>query len=472
MKKSAYKSIFHLYFIFFFLLIITIAIGITMLFYTITIHKSNGQAELSNWPKQFTENFSEQIFFVNDIPQIKQTGVEQLQTNNLWLQIINENGTELLNYKTPQQLPTHYSDSELLKLYQTGGNSDTTAFLGNIQYKGQDFIYIIGFPVKITKVTMYVATDKFTGGKPILLGLMAVMFVIVLLLGIGYGYWITKNMSRITTAINEVSKRFYLPIQNNSSFSEVYDSLNVLDAEIRASDEMRVKNEKMRQEWITNITHDLKTPLSPIKGYAELIIDPCYELTSTEIHKYAEVILKNTTYAQALIDDLKLTYQLENEMIPVHKTSGNIVRFIKELIIDLLNHPDYETRNISFYSSDESIVLNFDPLLLKRAYNNLLINALIHTDTATQISVSIKSERDIQICIQDNGPGISDEDLKHLFIRYYRGTNTEQKTEGTGLGMAIAKQIIELHDGTITANSTLDIGTSFIIEFPKGLEKN
>jgi signal transduction histidine kinase len=273
-------------------------------------------------------------------------------------------------------------------------------------------------------------------------------------------------MSRITKAIHAISKRFYLPIENNSSFSEVYDSLNVLDAEIRASDEISVKIEKMRQEWITNITHDLKTPLSPIKGYAELILDPYYELTSNEIHKYAEIILKNTTYAQALIDDLKLTYQLENEMIPIHKMSGNMVRFIKELIIDLLNHPDYASRNFSFYSSDENIVLNFDPLLLKRAYNNVLINALIHTDTATQISVSIKAEKGMQIYIQDNGPGMTDEDLKHLFIRYYRGTNTEQKPEGTGLGMAIAKQIIELHDGTITANSTLGIGTSFIIEFP------
>lgn len=111
-------------------------------------------------------------------------------------------------------------------------------------------------------------------------------------------------------------------------------------------------------------------------------------------------------------------------------------------------------------------MLLFDAVLLKRALNNLLINALVHNSKETEIAVFIKAEENIQICIQDNGRGLSEEELSNLFTRYYRGTNTKAKPEGTGLGMAISKQIIELHDGSITVESELGIGTEIAIKFP------
>lgn len=162
------------------------------------------------------------------------------------------------------------------------------------------------------------------------------------------------------------------------------------------------KNEKLREEWIANITHDLKTPLSPIKGYAELISDPDSETEPDEIRKYGGIILKNTAYAEELINDLKLTYQLKNEMLPLNKSRQNIIRFAKELVIDLLNNPEYESRDISFYSPVENAEFFFDRVLLKRALNNLLTNALVHNNKDTKVTVSIKMGDKIQINIQIN----------------------------------------------------------------------
>lgn len=465
MKRSGYKSVFHIYFICFILLIGMLVAGIGMVLFTITIQKPDGHAGLSNWPIYFTEDFSAHIVFSDHTPQIKQSGLKQLQENNLWIQIVDTNGNEVQHYNKPQEIPFHYSPSELLFLYQNG-TTDYTIFLGSIWHNGLEWTYIIGFPVQISKITMYFNENRFTSGKPILRGMIAVMFLFIIALGLFYSFWLTKQMTRITKVIEEIALRTYTPVTNNGVFHDVYDGLNALSAEIRSSDEMRARNEKLREEWIANITHDLKTPLSPIRGYAELLSDPDYVIEPDEIRKYGDTILKNTAYAEKLIDDLKLTYQLQNEMLPLHKNNQNMVRFVKELVIGFLNNPEYESRNITFYSTDEDIQLLFDPVLLKRALNNLLANALIHNSKETEVAVSVKAEKNVQICIQDNGKGIAKEALSNLFTRYYQGTNTEAKPEGTGLGLAIAKQIIEMHGGSIFVESYVGIGTRFIVEFP------
>lgn len=125
-------------------------------------------------------------------------------------------------------------------------------------------------------------------------------------------------------------------MQARGSFKDIYDSLNVLDTEIKASDKIKEQTEKMREEWISNITHDLKGPLSPIKGYAELILENDIE-DEKQRKRYAQVMLKNVTYMETLIHDLKLTYQLKNGMIPFKRQEKNIIRFLKELVIDILN---------------------------------------------------------------------------------------------------------------------------------------
>lgn len=466
MKKS-YKSFFHIYFIFLFFLIGMIIAGASLVFYMITIQKPNGQIGLSNWPKYFVEDFEREIIFVKDKPQLKQSGLEELQNNDLWIQIIDESGMEVFSYKKPEGIANHYSCLELLQFPQTGGDANTSIFIGNTYNGNQKFAYIIGFPVKISKVTMYLDANKFTSGKPIFIGVIGSAFLIVIIAGFSYGYWVTKQLSRMTKAVVEVAERSYLQIQDHGSFGDIYDSINALDSEIWISDEKKAKDEKIREEWIANITHDLKTPLSSIKGYVELMMDNGHLITIDKMQKYVRITLKNVAYAESIIDDLKLTYQLENGMILLQKSKGNLSRFLKELIIDILNHPDYQLRNISFCCDEKAIEFYYEPKLLTRAFNNILINEIIHNSQETEVIVSIKSIPTIEICIKDNGRGMNDEELSNLFTRYYRGTNTEQKTEGTGLGMAIAKQIIEFHGGTIKVESSPEQGTIIFIVFPK-----
>ncbi len=465
MRRSGYKSIFHIYIIFFIMIIGTLAAGFGMILYNITIQKPDGQIGISSWPINFTKSFSKYITVTENKPLVKQSGLKLLEDNRLWFQIIDEYGDEIQSFQKPQGITTHYSPSNFIRIYQ-GDIKDFTVFTGELKAGNKEWTYLIGFPARISKVTMYFNKDRFHTLRPIAAVMLYAMLLLFIISCFIYGLFLAKKLMQIRKSIREISARNYMPGKISGSFSEIYEELNILNAEIKSSDEARRKDDRLREEWIANITHDLKTPLSPIRGYAELLSDPASITEPDKINRYGDIILKNTAFAEELLNDLKLTYQLKNDMLLLHLGKQNMVRFIKELIIDLLNNPEYEARYISFHSLSENIELAIDTVLLKRAFNNLLTNALIHNSKDTEIRVCMKTEDRVRIEIQDNGRGLTKEELDRLFIRYYRGNSAKDKPEGSGLGMAIAKQIIELHGGSIQAESKPGYGCCMIIEFP------
>ncbi len=468
MKKSGYRTVFHVYLIFFLSLLGVIIAAVGIFYLLITVQTPSDFTIRSDWPKTFTEDFREQIIFINDKPQVKQAGIELLRKNSIGLQILDHSGYEIFSYQRPKQADATYSNTELLYLYQTGQleNSETTSFVGTVIINGNDYAYILHFPVKISKITMYLNGDRFTDGKTIVILIVGILFAVVLVSGIIYGFWTTRIMSRLTASISEIATRRYLPIQVHGAFGDIYDSLNTLDTEIKTSDRLRRQTEKMREEWIANITHDLKTPLSPIKGYAEILQENGSK-TEEQYGRYARVMLKNVAYMETLIDDLKLTYQLENGMIPLKRQEQNFIRFLKELVIGILNNPEYEHRTIHFETAEKTALFSFDQTLLTRAFHNLIINAFVHGNEKTEITLQFSVfDTILQIIVSDNGNGMTAEEASSLFQRYYRGTNTDHKPEGTGLGLAITKSIVELHGGTISVSSISGIGTTFQMQFP------
>ncbi len=267
--------------------------------------------------------------------------------------------------------------------------------------------------------------------------------------------------------IENISQRTYTRLPEKGIFSEVYGALNKMDMEIRNSDKIQEETDRVRNEWITNITHDLKTPLSPIKGYAELLTSNA-EIDKATMQEYGGIILKNVNHTEKLINDLKLTYQLDSGSMPFNPQFVKLARYMKELVIDIVNDPAFKDRNIVFESNAQDIEICIDTDLFRRAMNNLIINALTHNPPETKVTISIdtNSEKEACVYISDNGKGMSDEEQAELFNRYYRGTNTKEKPEGSGLGLAIAKQIINLHNGNIHVKSELNEGTQFTIILP------
>ena len=466
MKKSGYKSILILYSTLFILSVLIILVGTLLVMNIIAATDPNGNTVKSNWPQEYTRNFSVYFDLDGDVPNISEAGIQSLDNNRLWLQILDENGNEALAHNTTAAQPKHYSPIDFLRLYQGEGNQSETVFADRVTTSAGQWTYVIGFPMNITKVTMLLDGESFTGGKSIIIMLISAAAMLMLLVGGVFGVWIIRHMRKMTQAIGQIAYRLYEPIQGSGPFQDVYDSLNGMNSELLKGDKESAQNEAMREEWITNITHDLKTPLSPIRGYAELLTDPDSSMAADTRIQYGHTILRNTAYAEKLVNDLKLTYQLKNNMLPLDKKQSNFARFLKELVIEILNDPEYSDRTIGFDTDNEVISFSFDEKLIKRALDNLLYNALIHNPKSTDINVSLRANDSITLIIEDNGNGMTAEETARLFERYYRGTNTEANTGGTGLGMAIAKQIIEIHDGDIDVESKVGKGTRITIDFP------
>lgn len=321
---------------------------------------------------------------------------------------------------------------------------------------------ILFFLIFIFSILLFLAGRSFSliqpGRRP--------LFIIFSIMAI-CGFWLIRHLSKIIKGIENISQRTYMPLPEKGVFSDVYGALNKMDKEIRNSDKVQEETERVRNEWITNITHDLKTPLSPIKGYAELLTENAVTDRET-IQEYGEIILKNVNHTEKLINDLKLTYQLDSGAMPFNPQAVNLVRYMKELVIDIVNDPAFKDRNIAFESNVQDLEICVDIDLFRRGMNNLIINALTHNpqETKVTISIDINSEKEACITISDNGQGMSENEQAELFNRYYRGTSTKEKPEGSGLGLAIAKQIITLHRGNILVKSKLNEGTQFTVILP------
>ena len=447
-----------------FLTIIIMAIG--LFYYVFSIPEPEG-VSITDWPQRFTNNFSIWTTYENGNLEVKDIGLKRLDEYGLWIQFLDESGEEIFSHNKPAEYPTKYSASELLAISNSSYQNGNTVFACNIEDTGGQYSYIVGFPYDIGKTELYYNGSRVSRLSLVIEILFPLSFLLLILLTMMYMIWLSRKLSKIIDGIKALSLRDYAPLKEKGVFSEIYVALNRMDSDLRKADNIKAETERTRREWITNITHDLKTPLSPIKGYAELLADSSIK-EAQEIQEYGNIILKNVNHTEKLINDLKLTYQIDSGSIPYNPKEVNITRQIKEWIIDIINNPAFSDRDIEFESDFPELVGSIDTDLFHRAVQNLIVNALTHntSDTKVKITVASTPNGSIHIVIKDNGIGIDEEELSNLFNRYYRGTNTKAKPEGSGLGLAIAKQIVLLHGGDISVNSKTNEGTEFIITLP------
>ena len=445
----------------FVLMMASITIG--LFYYIFSIPEPEGLS-IASWAQMFTDNFSVWMDYEDENLEVEKIGLDRLDEYGLWIQVIDESGQEIFSYNKPESYPTSYPASTLLAFGTSAYENENTVFVSCLEDSTVTCSYIIGFPYAIGKYMLYYNGERFTRLLPVVKKIVLSALFIFAVLVFGYVCWISRKLSNITGGIRNVSQRAYIPLKEKGMFRDIFAALNKMDMEIRQSDKIKEETENARTEWIANITHDLKTPLSPVKGYAELLADNQIAGVETA-QEYGKIILKNVSHVEKLLNDLKLTYQIDSGVVPYHPQEVLITRYVKEVVIDIINDPAFSKRIIEFESDGQELIVFLDPDLLRRAIQNIIINALIHNppDTKIKISIGKSAARVVFISICDNGSGMDEAEQAKLFNRYYRGTNTREKPEGSGLGLAIAKQIVVLHGGNISVKSSPDIGTEFII---------
>lgn len=249
-------------------------------------------------------------------------------------------------------------------------------------------------------------------------------------------------------------------------FKEVINSLKKLTNMLKESELQQKKIQQTREEWISGLSHDLKTPLSTIYGYAVMLNSSDYNWTEDEVRDFYLSIEQNASYMSDLIEDINLTYRIKNNALPMYREEVDINDFIKEVVNQFFRTNVEKHHFYTVDVEDNPIFYKIDKKYFKRIIVNLLSNAAKYNLEGTSIGVIVKQGKGcFSIHVQDNGIGMDEYTKQNLFNRYYRGTSVKEDTDGTGLGLAITKQLVEYHNGTIEVETEENKGTKITLLF-------
>lgn len=258
---------------------------------------------------------------------------------------------------------------------------------------------------------------------------------------------------------------------------ELCRSFTDMENKLSESVELKIQYEKENRELISNISHDLKTPITTIKGYVEGIMDGVAD-TPEKRDRYLRMIYNKANEMDVLINELSLYANINNNAIPYEFHRVNVKAYFSDCMEEI--QTTLATNNMmlkykDYVDPDVKVVV--DPDQLKRVINNIITNAIKYSDKENGlVEIYLYDEGDtIKVSISDDGKGIDEESLPHIFDRTFRADSARQSRGGSGLGLAICKKIIEEHGGKIWAKSKLGVGTTIMFElnkYTKGDEAN
>ncbi|MCM3117027.1 HAMP domain-containing histidine kinase [Neobacillus sp. MER 74] len=331
-----------------------------------------------------------------------------------------------------------------------------------------------------TTGTVYVLSDLYPFFKEVRKFFPLLVLSLLLVIGLTNGvltYLVSRSFIKPLFTLKHAAEQIKkgnldhgVELERKDEFGELGASFEEMRVRLRESIHLQLQYEENRKELISNISHDLKTPITGIKACVQGIQDGIADTVSKK-EKYINMIAKKADDMDHLIDELMLYSKLDLNQLPFHMEPLDIRAYLRNYIEELRHDPRMDNIKITFSSGRASPVrVMADHEKLSRVIINIIENSLKYMDKAhKEINVELfDDEAKATIHIQDNGTGIDSNELFHIFNRFYRtepSRNTD--TGGTGLGLAIVKQIVEGQGGTVWAESQLGEGTSIYFTLSK-----
>jgi signal transduction histidine kinase len=274
--------------------------------------------------------------------------------------------------------------------------------------------------------------------------------------------WITSPLQKVTGAAQALSKGKMNAIkpEGPSEIQALAKSFNDMGSKVTAS-------QRSQRDFVANVSHELRTPLTSIQGFAQAITDGTAS-ESEDIHRAAEVISTEAARMQRLVDDLLELTKLDAGGIPLHMQPIDISGLVGDVAKKMT--PLAEGAHIKLNEKfAEKMVVNGDYDKLTQVFNNLVDNAIKYTAPNGQVQITCAREKGFaKITVSDSGAGIPHGEINRIFERFYRVDKSRkvEKSKGSGLGLSIAKQIVQAHQGSIEVKSELGKGSQFIVRLP------
>ena len=294
-------------------------------------------------------------------------------------------------------------------------------------------------------------------------------FVILISVALVVGLWVYRSIAvplvklkKATQNIKEGNLDFVLDVEGKDEFSELCQDFEEMRRRLKESTEEKSLIEKENRELISNISHDLKTPITAVKGYVEGIMDGVAD-TPEKMDRYVRTIYNKTNEMDHLINELTFYSKIDTNRIPYTFSKLNVEDYFADCSEEV--GLELETRGIELvYANyvEKDVMVIADGEQIRRVIHNIIGNAIKYMDKPKGIiQIRIKDVGDfIQIEIEDNGKGIGPKDLPYIFDRFYRTDVSRNSSKGgSGIGLSIVKKILEDHGGKVWATSRLGIGT-------------
>jgi signal transduction histidine kinase len=315
---------------------------------------------------------------------------------------------------------------------------------------------------------LYLVFTKYTGIRNIWLlvcGTPSALTVLLLFIIINLYIRFGRPLEELFNAINAVGTgnlSVRVPENKSDMFSDLFKRFNKMVGELERAEEQR-------RNITADIAHELRTPLHIIQGNLEGVLDGIYQPTQEHIN----ATLDETRLLTRLVNDLQTLSLAETGQLPLHPTRFLLADLIQDLIASFASQAASQGVALHTNLADPAPAITADYDRLNQVLSNLVSNALRHTTTGGSILIETgqgsNPERSVLIIVKDTGQGIAPEDLPFIFDRFWRGDKSRSGRTHSGLGLAITKQLIIAHHGTIDAKSELGKGMTFIIELPDHL---
>ena len=419
-------------------------------------------------PWDMADNAAAALQLTDDGYSISDDVMVELKEENAWAILIN-NDTRQVVWQTdnlPNNVPMQYTLSDIAEL--TRGYVDGyPTFTG----KAENGLMVLGYPKdRFWKHTRASWDYNFIANLPKnTIIILVINTVLIFLIYVAANSKLLRSIRPITSGIQDLSSGSPVCIKENGVLFELAEKINKTSEILQKQAEQLRKKETARANWIAGVSHDVRTPLSMIMGYAGQL-ENSKNLSEVE-RKKAAVIVKQSNRMKDLINDLNLASKLEYDMQPLTMKQENAISIIRQVIVDFMNMNIDDKFPIEWKTADilSACYINADKDLLKRAISNLIQNSINHNENGCVIYASVDDDNNAcKICIEDSGIGASDEQIDRLNnTPHYMICDTNTTEQRHGLGLLIVKQIIKGHQGEILIDHSEYGGFKVILIIPK-----
>ena len=384
---------------------------------------------------------------------------EALNGNHIWAMLLDAEGNCTWSVSLPEEVPTRYTLQDVA-VFSKGYLRDYPVFVRSVDngllvlgYPKDSFMKLTGnyFPVRAVRLFPLFAA-----------GVLAIDVLLLFLVYCLSKRSISKNTEPIMTAIQTLSAGKPVRLSVRGELAEIAESVN------QASQVLSRQNQA-RANWISGVSHDIRTPLSMIMGYAQRIVGE--STASDHVHQEAEIIRAQSAKIKDLVQDLNLVSRLEYEMQPLQKEPARLSKLLRACAADLLNAgiPEQYTLETEISQDAEAAIIDCDARLISRAIGNLVQNSIRHSPQGCTVRLGLAcSDAAILLTVADNGVGLSAEKLRELEERPHYMESTDERLDlRHGLGLLLVRQIVEAHGGEMKIKSAPRSGCKITLAFQR-----